>query len=370
LFGLTNIPQAFIILNMRTLWRTSSSSAAREEAGAAADSADAGLFRDVALVCLADGIVGLSFGAAAVAGGLPWWVPVALSVLVFAGGSQIAAVGVVLGGGSPVAAVAAGAVLNTRLLPYGLAVADVVRPAAHGGTGGSGTGGSGTGGSGTGGRTGSSGTGGGRTRGSGAGSRTGSTVWDTVRGWLIQIVGAHVITDESVAFALRQADQARRRVAFWTCGIALFAVWNVTVLLGVLAGSAIHDTNSFGLDATFPAVVVALALPALTSRPIRNAAGTGALIAVALTPVLPAGLPLLAALGGLAARRDGWRGRRLEPRNDAGHDRDASGHGESELAESDQGTGGRGTGDLGEDDRTGRAVTAGEVRAGRAGDRR
>ena len=84
--------------------------------------------RDVALVCLADGLVGLSFGATAVAGGLPWWVPVAMSLLVFAGGSQIAAVGVVLAGGSPFAAVAAGAVLNARLFPYGLAVADVVGP--------------------------------------------------------------------------------------------------------------------------------------------------------------------------------------------------------------------------------------------------
>ena len=104
---------------MRSLWRT--------PPGAARESA---LLRDVGLVCLADGIVGVSFGAAAVAGGLPWWVPVALSLLVFAGGSQIAAVGVVLAGGSPLAAVAAGAVLNTRLLPYGLAVADVVRPEA------------------------------------------------------------------------------------------------------------------------------------------------------------------------------------------------------------------------------------------------
>src|SRR5580693_6255065 len=51
-----------------------------------------------------------------------------MSLLVFAGGSQIAAVGVVLAGGSPFAAVAAGAVLNTRLFPYGLAVADVVGP--------------------------------------------------------------------------------------------------------------------------------------------------------------------------------------------------------------------------------------------------
>jgi predicted branched-subunit amino acid permease len=215
--------------------------------------ADSTLIRDVGLVCLADGIVGVSFGAATVSSGLPWWVPVALSVLVFAGGSQIAAVGVVLGGGSPLAAVAAGAVLNTRLFPYGLAVADVIRP-----------------------------------------------------GLLRTLAGAHLITDESVAFALRQSSPARRRAAFWSCGASLFVGWNLAVLLGAAAGSAIRDTAALGLDATFPAVMLALALPALTSRPTRVAASAGAVIAVALTPVLPAGLPLLAALGGLGTRWRGW----------------------------------------------------------------
>ena len=261
---------------MRILWRTT----------VPGPPLDTTLARDTGLVCLADGIVGVSFGAASVAGGLPWWVPVALSVLVFAGGSQIAAVGVVLAGGSPLAAVAAGAVLNTRLLPYGLAVADLVRPAgldgdsrAH------------------------------RLRGQQV-SRHQVSRHQVSRRWARlarQLVGTHLITDESVAFALRQPDPARRRAAFWTCGVALFAVWNVAVLLGVLAGSMIKDTNAFGLDATFPAVLLALALPALNSRSIRVAAGTGAVLAVALTPVLPAGLPLLAALGGLASRWNGWR---------------------------------------------------------------
>jgi len=271
---------------MRILWRTT----------VPGPPLDTTLARDTGLVCLADGIVGVSFGAASVAGGLPWWVPVALSVLVFAGGSQIAAVGVVLAGGSPLAAVAAGAVLNTRLLPYGLAVADLVRPAgldgdsrAH------------------------------RLRGQQVSrhqvSRHQVSRHQVSRHWVSrrwarlarQLVGTHLITDESVAFALRQPDPARRRAAFWTCGVALFAVWNVAVLLGVLAGSMIKDTNAFGLDATFPAVLLALALPALNSRSIRVAAGTGAVLAVALTPVLPAGLPLLAALGGLASRWNGWR---------------------------------------------------------------
>ena len=116
-----------------------------------------------------------------------------------------------------------------------------------------------------------------------------------------------MITDESTAFAMQQTDPARRRAAFWTCGLTLFAVWNVSVLLGVLAGSVVRNTNAFGLDATFPAVVIALALPALADLRTRFSAGTGAVIAVALTPVLPAGLPVLAALAGLAT---GWRPRR------------------------------------------------------------
>jgi predicted branched-subunit amino acid permease len=233
------------------------------------------LVRDVTLVCLADGLVGLSFGATAVAGGLPWWVPVAMSVLVFAGGSQIAAVGVVLAGGSPFAAVAAGAVLNTRLFPYGLAVADVVGPSEQSDP----------------------------ARNDASGTRAGRTV----RRWVIRLLGAQVITDESVAFALRQTDPGRRRAAFWTCGLSLFGAWNVAVLLGVLAGSVVRNTNAFGLDATFPAVLIALALPALAELRTRVSAGTGAVIAVALTPVLPAGLPVLAALAGLAT---GWRPRR------------------------------------------------------------
>jgi len=148
-----------------------------------------------------------------------------------------------------VAAVLAGALLNTRQFPYGLAVADVLDGP-----------------------------------------------------WWYRLLGAQVITDESTAFATQQTDPERRRAAFWACGIMLFVVWNLTVFLGVLLGTAIRNTNAFGLDATFPAVMLALALPALKSRQTRTAAGTGAVIAVALTPLLPAGLPLLAALGGLLTR--------------------------------------------------------------------
>jgi len=208
------------------------------------------LNRDVALVCLADAVVGASFGAIAVAGGLPVWVPVVMSLLVFAGGAQFSAVGIVLAGGGPVAAVTTGLLLNTRHLPFGFAVADVLGPRP-----------------------------------------------------LTKVVGAHLMIDESVAFALGQSGPEMRRRAYWTSGVALFGVWNVAVLIGALAGQAIGDTDAFGLDAAFPAVLLALVLPALRDRQTRKAALVGAAIALIATPLLPAGLPVLISLLGLLTLR-------------------------------------------------------------------
>ncbi|MFF7459062.1 AzlC family ABC transporter permease [Kitasatospora sp. NPDC008115] len=202
--------------------------------------------RDIALVCLADALVGASFGAISVSGGLPLWVPVAMSLLVFAGGSQFAAVGVVLSGGGALAAVVTGLVLNARLLPFGFTVTDAL-----------------------------------------AGPR-----------WR-RLLGAQLLTDESVAFTLLQPDPRRRRAAYWVCGLALFVIWNVSVVVGAAAGGLIGDTDALGLDAAFPAVLLALVLPALGDRRTRLAALVGAAVAVAATPYVPAGLPVLLALAGL-----------------------------------------------------------------------
>src|SRR5512139_548049 len=94
---------------MRTFWRT----------------VDRRLLRDVTAISLAVGFVGVSFGAIAVASGVPAWAVVAMSTLVFAGGSQFLAVGL-LAAGSPIAAIVGGLLLNARHLPFGLAVADVL----------------------------------------------------------------------------------------------------------------------------------------------------------------------------------------------------------------------------------------------------
>jgi branched chain amino acid efflux pump len=201
--------------------------------------------RDIALVCVADCVVGLSYGAIAVGSGFPLWVPVALSVLVFAGAAQFLFVGIVAAGGSPIAATVAGLLVNGRHLPFGLAVADVL------GT-----------------------------------------------GWR-RAAGSHLMTDETVAFALGQQDPGRRRAAYWACGLGIFVCWNVGVLAGGLAGSVITDTDAFGLDAAFPAVLLALVLPSLRDRTTRHAALAGAAVALLATPFLPAGLPVLLALSGL-----------------------------------------------------------------------
>ncbi|MFI8193012.1 AzlC family ABC transporter permease [Streptomyces sp. NPDC085946] len=207
---------------------------------------DPGLLRDVALVCLAGGVVGVSFGAIAVAGGLPVWVPVVMSLVVYAGSAQFSAVGVLLAGGGPLAAAATGLLLNTRTAAFSLAVAG-----------------------------------------------------DIGRGRLTRLLGAHLVTDETVAFTLARSGPARR-TAFWVSGLALFAVWNTGVLAGALAGDALGDTARYGLDAAFPAVLVALVLPALRGdRAVRRSALLGAAVALAVTPVVPAGVPVLLALAGL-----------------------------------------------------------------------
>ena len=204
---------------------------------------------DIALVCAADALVGASFGAISVSGGLPVWVPIALSVLVFAGGAQFAAVGAVLAGGSAASGVVAGLVLNARLLPFGIAVADVL------------------------------------------GTR-----------WPGRLLGAHLVVDESVAFTIRQDDPRNRRAAFWVTGLSLFVVWNLAVVAGAMAGRVLRDTDAIGLDAAFPAVLLALVLPTITAR-TRRAAVLGAVLAVAATTVLPPGLPVLVSLLGLVLVR-------------------------------------------------------------------
>jgi 4-azaleucine resistance transporter AzlC len=199
--------------------------------------------RDVTLACLAVWLYGLSYGAIAVADGFPLWLPAAASVLVIAGSSELLFVGVVAAGGSPIAAALAGLLVNSRHLPYGLALPDGILG----------------------------------------------------RGWR-RILGTHLMNDESVVFALAEADPAAKRRAYWACGLGVLVAWPAGAVLGGLLASVVHNTSAFGLDAVFPAVILALIVTSLRDRVTLLAAVTGAGVALSTAPFLPAGVPVLLAL--------------------------------------------------------------------------
>ncbi|OLR94904.1 AzlC family ABC transporter permease [Actinokineospora bangkokensis] len=209
------------------------------------------LLTDVALVALAVTAIALSYGATAVAGGLPLWFPVLLSCVVLAGGAEFLFLGVVLAGGNPLAGMAAGLLVNSRHLPYGLALPDVL----------------------------------------GRGPR--------------RLLGVHLMNDESVAMAIAQDTPHRKRLAYWLCGLAVSTCWPLGTALGGLIGTLVPDTAALGLDAVFPAVLLALIADSLRDSTTRAGAVIGAVLALAATPVLPAGLPvLIAILGALVALRE------------------------------------------------------------------
>jgi predicted branched-subunit amino acid permease len=108
-----------------------------------------------------------------------------------------------------------------------------------------------------------------------------------------------VITDETVAFSRARPSGPRARAAFWMCGILLYTAWNIGTVAGMLAGSAVPDPTAFGVDAAFPAGLLALLMPGLRRRDARRVALTAAVVALLATPVLPTGLPVLAGLLGL-----------------------------------------------------------------------
>ncbi|WP_233207442.1 MULTISPECIES: AzlC family ABC transporter permease [unclassified Pantoea] len=211
---------------------------------------DRGVIKAIVLVCLADGIVGLSYGSLAAAQGFPLWVPIALSTLVLAGASEFLFIGVVAGGGSPLTAAAAGLLVNARHLPFGIAVKDLV----------------------------------------GQGGRS--------------LLGCHIMNDESVVFGISQPGLQQRRVAYWLCGLGIFAVWPLTVIGGAMIGRFIPDVSAIGLDAVFPAILIALIFPALRKRRTRIPALAGTALSVAVTPFVPAGMPVLFSLLGLLSWRE------------------------------------------------------------------
>jgi 4-azaleucine resistance transporter AzlC len=183
---------------------------------------------------------GVSFGVLAQAEGFGALASIVMSLTTFAGSAQFAVVSVLGAGGTTAAAIGAAVLLNARYGPMALSAAPVFRG-----------------------------------------------------GPLRRLLEAQLLVDES--WALAQRDGAFDRRVMLGAGFALYLGWNAGTALGVVAGDALADPATLGLDAAFPALFLALLAPWLRDRTALAAALIGAGIALALTPVTPAGIPVIAA---------------------------------------------------------------------------
>lgn len=213
------------------------------------------IHRQSASITAAVAPFGIVFGAAASTAGLSLVEAIGFSALVFGGSSQFAAVEILGDGGSIASAAIAGLLLNVRSLAFGL----IMAPALSG-------------------------------------------------LWWRRAAMSQLMIDESTAVGAGQAALRWRRYGYLVAGIAVYVVWNATTVIGYVLFSGAGDLiTTLGLDAAGPAAFLALLWPRLTSLPQRRTAIAGALIAVALIPFAPPGVPILAAMFGVAAAGIGRR---------------------------------------------------------------
>lgn len=131
--------------------------------------------------------------------------------------------------------------------------------------------------------------------------------------WWERAALAHITGEAQVAAALVAPDPPAARRAYWQVALAMSGGWVIGSGLGLLLGNVIGNTRAIGLDAVFPASLIAVVVSALRRRDTAAAAGLGAVIALVLTPFTPGGVPILAAsaasIVALAVPAQGW-GRR------------------------------------------------------------
>jgi predicted branched-subunit amino acid permease len=186
--------------------------------------------------------IGISFGVLAqpVMGSVA---PVVMSLIVFSGAAQFAALTVLTAGGGAVAAIAAGMLMNGRWLPMGLAVGPFL---------------------------------------------TGGPLKRTAQ--------SLALVDASFALSSR-GDGTYDRGVLIGATLPQAAAWVGGTLAGVLGGALLAEPASLGLDAMFPAFFAVLLASEARGRLPMTAAAAGAVIALVLMPFAPPGVPVLAATG-------------------------------------------------------------------------
>lgn len=204
------------------------------------------IVRDSLGVGVATGTYGVSFGAVSVASGLDVLQTCALSLLMFTGASQFAMVGVIASGGAPFSGALTALLLGTRNTLYGLRLAPLL-------------------------------------------------AWSGRR----RLAAAHLLIDESTAMSVTRETTPAARTGFLTTGLSIFVLWNAFTLVGAVAGTAIGDPRTYGLDAAVGAAFLALLWPRLRERRNLLVGLLAALVALGMVPVTAAGVPVLVA-GGVA----------------------------------------------------------------------
>ena len=194
-------------------------------------------------VSIAVGAYGTAFGAAAVAAGFSVLQACLLSLLTFTGASQFAVIGVLGAGGSAITGIATASLLGFRNAIYSI----IAKPILN------------------------------------------------VRGFR-KIVATQITIDESIAVATAEEVRGKdaMRHGFWLTGGGVFIFWNLFTLLGALGANAIGDPAAWGLDAAVPAAFLGLVWPRLKSRNDYLLAVSATVLALVLTPIVSAGLPIIA----------------------------------------------------------------------------
>ncbi|MET9362448.1 AzlC family ABC transporter permease [Streptomyces sp. NPDC006632] len=211
-------------------------------AGESAGRPDAAVVRDALGVGVAVGLSGFAFGVTSAGSGISLLQTCALSLLVFTGASQFALVGALAAGGNPYTAAAGAFFLGVRNAFYGLRLSQLLNLPP-----------------------------------------------------MVRPLAAQWVIDETTAVTLAQPTRRAARIGFTVTGLSLYALWNLTTFAGALGTRALGDTGAWGLDAASPAVFLALLAPMLKTTTERVTAALAVALVLGLVPVLPAGVPVLAA---------------------------------------------------------------------------
>jgi 4-azaleucine resistance transporter AzlC len=199
--------------------------------------------RRIAPIGAAAAAFAASFAVLSHEAGFGAWAAIAMSATTFAGSAQFGAVSVLETGGGVAAAVVAAVLLNARYAPISVTVGDQFRGSA-----------------------------------------------------LRRLLEAQLVVDESWALS-RGPDGRYDRKLLVGGGLVLYCSWVGATALGTLVGDRLGDPETYGLDAAFPALFLALLIPQVRTRQALAASVAGGVIALVLIPLAPAGVPIIAATG-------------------------------------------------------------------------